>query len=339
MYNNVTTGCHRQPVELLAKCPPSNNRRVEQAALRRSVRLSIGNILKDSTDKVSKRKSHFGHYGNSVNLQSQSLFFRLPLELRQLIYLYVIQSWSRKVHIIPKGTHLSHIRCRVTSNLETDIYGPILGCAECLVPYIGSWALDPNHKLEQWGLGLIGRTCKAINSEFMPLLYAKTTFIFPTRQTLRDFVKTTPQAYREAVRTVRLEAWVIRNGLPDLRGLDNRASSRDYRLLKVFDRFEESCDEVVGVISLFTGLQELQLRLDTVIAGGTLKALRRHEEMSSQMMNGFGLNRLGDKVRLRICMKSDNPATIERVRWQIKKIDMDTLLEEESKEFYKEDWR
>jgi hypothetical protein len=157
--------------------------------------LHIPSSLLEAIVAVPARQWH------NVTIQTQSSFFALPGEIRQIIYLVLIQSWAPKIHIIRKADRLGHVRCRI----ERDPDGKILGCAECQFPDLTDGSIQRWAKLEDWTLLNFARTCKLACTEFLPLLYSNTMFIFAPETSLIDFTQSTPSNFIQFIRSVRLE--------------------------------------------------------------------------------------------------------------------------------------
>ncbi|KAL8802980.1 MAG: hypothetical protein Q9182_003468 [Xanthomendoza sp. 2 TL-2023] len=102
--------------------------------------------------------------------QSDSLFLtRLPLEIRQEIYNYIVG--GNLIHVVRKGQHLAHVRCK--PGWEVDFQ------RDCR-PHASSTCHSAASSMGFTANGNIAllRTCRQIYSEAVRIMYARNTFDF-----------------------------------------------------------------------------------------------------------------------------------------------------------------
>lgn len=123
--------------------------------------------------------------------QTDSLLFKLPLELRELIYLALLG--DKTLHIVRKDRRLGHLRCKVNKadpysrcpvqlgRLQTDARHSCWGSYN----RDGIWA---NNKQPSDGDILpFLRTCRRAYSETISMLYSTNTFSFHDLDCIRYF--------------------------------------------------------------------------------------------------------------------------------------------------------
>lgn len=103
-----------------------------------------------------------------ANAQCQFLSI-LPLEIRQEIYKYVVG--CNRVHIVRKGKHIAHVRCKCFDT-ETDF------ARECRPGAIGTH--EGNSKIAFTSNGNVAllRSCRQIYTEAVETMYSSNTFDF-----------------------------------------------------------------------------------------------------------------------------------------------------------------
>ncbi|KAL8931076.1 MAG: hypothetical protein Q9208_000179 [Pyrenodesmia sp. 3 TL-2023] len=92
----------------------------------------------------------------------------LPLEIRQEIYKYVVG--SKRIHIVRKGKHIAHIRCKCLE--ETDF------TRECRPGATGTHEGDSKISFTSNGNVALLRTCRQIYTEAIEIMYSSNTFDF-----------------------------------------------------------------------------------------------------------------------------------------------------------------
>lgn len=154
--------------------------------------------------------------------QPQSLFFKLPIELREVIYKEVLG--ESNIHI-KNGKSLRHLRCKCSSCPGIGYYF-----------YYGStwkkpWECDGtkyDYDGDRLPISLL-RTCRQVYSEAINLLYSSNIFSFRDADTLQRFLCSMPSQRKDHITTIHLD-------LPfgSIKGLDT--------LLR-----EETWDELVSL--------------------------------------------------------------------------------------------
>ncbi|KAL8677903.1 MAG: hypothetical protein Q9186_005714 [Xanthomendoza sp. 1 TL-2023] len=102
--------------------------------------------------------------------QSDSRFLaRLPLEIRQEIYNYIVG--GNLVHVVRKGQHLAHVRCKHCweSDFQRDCRRYASNTCHSAAPSMGFTA--------NGNIALL-RTCRQVYSEALPIMYSHNTFDF-----------------------------------------------------------------------------------------------------------------------------------------------------------------
>ncbi|KAF1948685.1 hypothetical protein CC80DRAFT_299207 [Byssothecium circinans] len=146
--------------------------------------LSIGQPTKPWTKLLSKKVSN----------QTTSPLFKLPLEIREMIYEYsliddrggYIETWDWK------DTRFLHL---VTSRRTQDRKMLV----ECL-------CLDRRgeRRSKAFLRSALLRTCRRIYTEALPILYAKTQFVFFTGRVFNAFSLHTPSSHVQHIRSLRI---------------------------------------------------------------------------------------------------------------------------------------
>ena len=179
--------------------------------------------------------------------QTQSpLFSRLPAEVRRLIYIDVFGGENSVVHVVRKYQRLGHLRCTST-------------CRSRELPYsgescwgskdeTGDWYPTPEKARTDDGSVHLLRTCRKIYSEAIDILYQHTTFAFrnfKNQDTLWHFSRTILPQRLNSIRKMHL-TWFL-----------------DYKHFlgcNPLTHWTQTCD----ILARMTGLQNLQISLDTV---------------------------------------------------------------------------
>jgi len=143
-------------------------------------------------------------YRPFANLQSL-LMIKLPLEIRQKIYFYVLH--TRPVHIWSTPGIMYHNVC-----LSYDLTRFAHDC--CL-----EWPEVANSPTD---IKLL-RTCRQIYAEALPMLYSDTIFHTDNLNQFNFFPANTPQKAKSFIRVLHL-SWAA--DFPPLRGLEARAPQR-----------------------------------------------------------------------------------------------------------------
>ncbi|RJE27153.1 hypothetical protein PHISCL_00506 [Aspergillus sclerotialis] len=166
--------------------------------------------------------------------QSQSPFFRLPLELREIIYKQVLG--DSNIHI-KNGKSLRHLRCKCTSCPGIGYYF-----------YYGStwkkpWECDGtkyDYDGDRLPVSLL-RSCRRVYTEAIDLLYSSNIFSFRDANTLQRFLCSMPSQRKELITTIHMdlpfectkgldtilreETWDELVSLPSLRNMEFRMHS------------------------------------------------------------------------------------------------------------------
>jgi len=127
--------------------------------------------------------------------QSMSPFLgKLPFELRQIIYEEVLAGGDdgRVVHIIRKHKRLGHWRCRIQDGLKLCETQSLRCISGWLAYKARVWTADKAGRLElrtDDGLLPLLRTCRAIYSEAIKILYSKNIFHFYDPGDIRYFAR------------------------------------------------------------------------------------------------------------------------------------------------------
>ncbi|KAL9008651.1 MAG: hypothetical protein Q9173_006244 [Seirophora scorigena] len=149
--------------------------------------------------------------------QAQSAFLtRLPLEVRQEIYTYVIG--SNLAHIVRKGRKLAHVRCKHTQEMDLLRW--------CRTAAIGT-CHDNASMLASTSNGNIAllRSCSQIYNEAISLLYSSNTFDFDHQDLFLFFSRSILPSRLAAIRRLHLNLdlrmsdikrpWIWADAAPD----------------------------------------------------------------------------------------------------------------------------
>lgn len=123
--------------------------------------------------------------------QTQSPLMRLPFELRQMVYRYVLGDST--MHMILKEQKLGHLRCKAESALACPLgYNGLTLSRECCWGTVDSaniWAPQSGNRNEPTDGGIIPllRSCRQIYSESIAFLYSTNAFSFSDLDCLRYF--------------------------------------------------------------------------------------------------------------------------------------------------------
>lgn len=161
--------------------------------------------------------------------QSQSPFFRLPLELRQEIYKQVLG--SSNIHVT-HAVALRHLRCKCASCPGYASYYDYGGA------WKRTWACDSSkydYDGDRLSIALL-LSCRWMYAEAIGLLYSSNTFTFQNSEVLRRFLHLLTPVRRACLTAVHMDVCAdlvggdsLRNGtcedlaeLPGLRSLELR---------------------------------------------------------------------------------------------------------------------
>ncbi|KAK2758284.1 hypothetical protein FQN54_004130 [Arachnomyces sp. PD_36] len=185
----------------------------------RSVRFGIG-----------RRKKELGRAGET-NAQACSDLFRLPLELRKLVYAYALadgagEGGGRCLHVVrmEKGRRLAHVRCCAFGDEqglgEGETGNEIVVRAkrkerdhDCwgYTTHLGGYYSRPKHGFSERDGGLLSllKSCRKVYSEAIDILYTQNTFDFNHVDTILN-LSTTILPYRlHSIRHLNLH-WTVR---------------------------------------------------------------------------------------------------------------------------------
>lgn len=180
--------------------------------------LSIGAPTTQRTWRRKKRVS---------DQAASPLFSKLPVELREKIYEYALLDTG--------AVFCYHDRMYVDSGkvdeepepgywYDGSRYLPVPKKASCLPTIGGPFEVCPDVRLPKSGAANCSllRTCRAIYTEALPILYGNTQFVFSSRFALSAFLKTTPISKLQQIRSIRVECRydVMLNFVIDLRRLE-----------------------------------------------------------------------------------------------------------------------
>ncbi|KAF2471249.1 uncharacterized protein BDR25DRAFT_303317 [Lindgomyces ingoldianus] len=161
--------------------------------------------------------------------QSQSRLLRLPLELREMIYRYVLGDST--MHMILKEQRLGHLRCKAPSAVECPLgYNGLTLSRECCWGTVDSaniWApmsgvMEPT----DGNILPLLRSCRQVYSESIQFLYSTNTFSFSDLDCLRYFSCTTLPHRFDLIQTIDLEwcmSWPIYDPIAQQLLLNNPA--------------------------------------------------------------------------------------------------------------------
>ncbi|KAL8782303.1 MAG: hypothetical protein Q9213_005497 [Squamulea squamosa] len=161
VINPIYTACN--PIYTAYKSRKPSFRQKQKAA--RRARERIDNAPKPLPTRRPRSLSSLPQ-----NLQRESLLLsRLPLELRQEIYTYVIG--GSLVHVLRKGKHLAHVRCKRQTETDFERYCRPHASYTCHsgMSTLGSTA--------NGNIALL-RTCRQVYVEAVEIMYAQNTFEF-----------------------------------------------------------------------------------------------------------------------------------------------------------------
>ncbi|KAL8854356.1 MAG: hypothetical protein Q9221_000843 [Calogaya cf. arnoldii] len=178
---------------------------------------------------------------------ASKLLTHLPLEIRQEIYTYVLG--GNLIHILRKGTHLAHVRCKKTKNENENDFQRL--CR----PNARNTAHSESPTLASTSNGNLAllRTCRTVYREAVDILYATNAFDFDHQDLFILFARSVLPARLEKIRCLHFSGreihfrstflnlgsevksvglaggcgWelmckVIANGMPGLKGLSVR---------------------------------------------------------------------------------------------------------------------
>ncbi|KAL6717567.1 hypothetical protein ACLMJK_005482 [Lecanora helva] len=181
---------------------------------------------KDLSQRLDTKSYHLetrkndGQYSEEGVLdQSQcSFLMKLPVEVRIMIYCYVLCLPVPVVHIVRrKDGSLCHVRCR-SSNGECGTYRCYNDYSELSRSTKGSASTSSEHGAGEGFLSLMF-SCKKIYREAIHTAYNENTFSFFDLPVIDDFSSRTPQARLNTIQRIQFEYKlysVIRHYFPSL---------------------------------------------------------------------------------------------------------------------------
>ncbi|KAF2710722.1 hypothetical protein K504DRAFT_453786 [Pleomassaria siparia CBS 279.74] len=155
-------------------------------------RLSISFPLPDTNKRTVVNGSYIEKTTRGPTIdQTLTPLMRLPMELRQMIYRYVLGDST--MHMVLKEQKLGHLRCKAESTITCPMgYNGLTLSRECCWGKVDSaniWSPQNGNKEEPTDGGIVPllRSCRQIYSESIKFLYSTNAFSFSDLDALRYF--------------------------------------------------------------------------------------------------------------------------------------------------------
>lgn len=195
----VCTACFR-PLRLRRRCDPEQKRRFEERQ-RHAPRPVV--VRKRALTIPLEAETSLTTTQKTLD-QSQSHLLSLPLELREMIYKYVLG--DTVLHIVHKERKLGHLRCKA------------VGAKECPLPYRDGgpirescWGNVDSGNIMTGQVTTDGdiipflRTCRQIYSEAICLLYSTNLFSFADPNCIRHLSATILPSRLNSIKSISID--------------------------------------------------------------------------------------------------------------------------------------
>jgi len=192
--------------------------------------------------------------------QMQSRLLALPLELREMIYKYVLG--DNVLHIIHKENKLGHLRCKAKTAVDCPKRwygeGPCSQSCWGVVDSSNIW-MPVGDSLHHWSDGDILpflQTCRQVYSEAVPILYSTNTFSFIDLDCFRYLSATILPSRFQAIKKLEIE-WYLTWPIYDDFAQRMLISTSLYP-----PHDEATWEEIWRIIAGMSGLQKLRVELN-----------------------------------------------------------------------------